>query len=135
MNKFHLFTLWGGLFILCACLGFIPEPQGVLSVVMTALGILFFAPPGLLVYRSVREKDTPTLQLIRNLSALSLGLTLLLLLGNFLSVLGSEALGNVLYALLVVVSCPMVCTRYWVVSLFGWACLLMVCLTALKKKK
>ena len=133
MKKSTLFTLWGVMFILCACLGFIPEPEHGLSVFLTFLGIVFFLPPGLLVWKSIREKDSLTLTLLRNLSALSLGLTLALLLGNFLSILGSQTLGDFLHIVLGIVSSPMFCCQYWLVSLFGWACLLMVCISSKKK--
>jgi hypothetical protein len=52
-----------------------------------------------------------------------LGLTLALLVANVFSVLWSEAVGTVLYELLIFVSVPMVCSRHWVLSLFLWACL------------
>ena len=70
--------------------------------------------------------------LVRNLCALSLGLTLLLLIVNFMTALSSEFLGTVVYGILTVVSAPMICSGYWVLSLFLWACLLMV---SLKKSK
>ena len=31
MNKKLLYVLWSGLFILCAALGFLPEPEGALQ--------------------------------------------------------------------------------------------------------
>ena len=65
---------------------------------------------------------------IRNLSVASLALTLVLLVVNFLSVGASKAAGDVLYVLLIILSAPMVCGQVWVLSLFLWACLLMVCL-------
>ena len=128
MNKKVLFVLWGVLFILCAGLGFIPEPQGVLKGVMTAASVLFFLPPAVLLYRA--DRDTGLL--IRNLSALSLGTTLLTLILNFGLAVSSETLGNILHYILVVVSSPMICSGYWVLSLFLWACLLM---GSLKKTK
>lgn len=129
MNQKKWFVLWGILFAVCAALGFFPEPAGIRRWLQTGLSVLFFLPPGVLLYRS-REKRV--LQLIRNLSALSLGLTLVTLVGNFVFALRSEALGTVLHYILVVVSSPMICSGYWVLSLFLWACLLM---TAMKKLK
>lgn len=134
MNKKVLFPLWGGLFILCAGLGFIPEPAGVLSVLMTVFSLLFFLPPAVLLYRASREKDIPALKLIRALSALSLGLTLVLIILNFLSAVGPELLGTILYYMLVIVTSPMVCSGHWAMSMFLWACLLMVSLRELRKK-
>ena len=60
---------------------------------------------------------------------------MVLLVANFLSALGSVTLGDVLYGMLVIVSSPMVCSGYWVLSLFLWACLLMSSLSQLKKLK
>ena len=128
MNTKHLSIFWGVLFLLCAGLGFIPEPQGALKGLMTALSVLFFLPPALLLYRSGRE----TALLIRNLSALSLGVTSVTLILNFILAVSSETLGNILHYILVVVSAPMICSGYWVLSLFLWACLLMA---SLKKSK
>ena len=135
MNKKLLLALWGILFILCAGLGFLPEPEGAVKYLMTALSLLFFVPGGLLLWNARKDQDKTTLKLIRNLSACSLGLTLVLIIANFLSVLGSPALGDGLYAVLIVVSSPMVCGGNWLVSLFLWACLLTVSLDALRKKK
>lgn len=134
MNQKPLFALWGGLFILCAGLGFIPEPSGAVRVLLTLLSLAFFVPPALLLHRAVQEKNTDTVKLVRNLSALSLGLTLILLIFNFLSALRSEVLGNILYWILVMVSSPMACSGYWALSLFLWACLLMVSLKVLRRK-
>jgi len=127
MNKRTLFTLWGILFLLCAALGFLPEPSGLL----TLAALVFFLPPAVLLYKN---RDNHTLKLVRNLSALSLGLTLVLLIVNFLTALSSETLGTIVYYILVIVSSPMICSGHWAMSLFLWACLLMVSLNLLKKQ-
>ncbi len=131
MKKKSLFTLWGSMFSLCAGLGFIPEPTGVLRSALTVLAIACFLPPALLVRQAAKEADTHTLKLVRNFSALSLGLTAALLVLSFLTAVGPEILGNVLYYVLIIVSSPMVCSGYWVLSLFLWACLLMVSMNCL----
>ena len=133
MNKKLLYLLWAGLFILCACCGFIPQPEGPLVLLMTICSLLFFLPPGLLLWDSGRQQDLYTIKLIRNLSALSLGLTLVLLVLNFLTVLRSEFLGSVLHYILVIVSSPMICSGHWAMSLFLWACLLMASVRQLKR--
>ena len=130
MNKKTLFVLWGILFVLCAGLGFIPAPAGAMKGLMTTLSILFFLPPALLLWKTDRE----TAILIRNLSLLSLGVTLVTLILNFVLAVSSEFLGNVLHYILVIVSAPMICSGYWVLSLFLWACLLMVSLKKTGKK-
>ena len=132
MKKKSLFALWGGLFLVCGGLGFVPEPAGVVRWLLTVLSILFFLPPAVRVYQGRKDGDGHLLALIRNLSALSLGLTALLLILNFLTAFRSEVLGNILHAVLVVVSSPMICSGYWVLSLFLWACLLTASLSAKK---
>ena len=122
-NRF-LYAFWGAMFILCALLGFIPEPSGVLRVLLTVLSILFFLPPAALVWKGRHEKDRMTLSLVRNLSIASLSLSAVLIIANFLTAFHSELLGDILHAVLVVVSSPMICSGHWAMSLFFWACLL-----------
>ena len=133
MNRKLLCGLWAGLFILCAGLGFIPEPEGALQILTTAASLAFFLPPALLLRQAGKQQDSDTVTLIWNLSALSLGLTLVLLVLNFLTVLRSEFLGQVLYYMLVMVSSPMVCSGHWALSLFLWACLLVTSGKQLKR--
>ena len=137
MSRKVLFALWGAMFILCAGLGFIPGFSQNLGAgaqgVLTALSLLFFVPPALLIYAAARQKDLRTLKLVRGFSAMSLGLTLLTLVVNVLSAMGTVTLGNVLFGVLIVVSSPMVCSGYWALSLFLWACLLIVSHSLLRK--
>ena len=126
MKKSTLYTAWAVLYILCAGLGFIPEPGRAGQILMTGLSLAFFVPPALLVYRASARKDRDTLKLVRNLSALSLGVTMAALILNLLGAVYSEKLGNILHFFLIMVSSPMICSGYWVLSLFLWACLLMV---------
>lgn len=130
MNKNILFALWGVLYALCAGLGFIPEPTGALRMLLIILAIACFVPPLLLIRRGERQ----TLCLIRNLSAIWLALTVVLIIANFLSFTASTLVGNILYSLLVIVSSPMVCGQYWVLSLFGWAYLMFDSIHMLRKK-
>ena len=129
MSNKSLYILWGILYSICAGLGFMPEPDYPLAA------ILFFAPPAVLLYRAGKDSNRNLIKLLCWLSALSLGLTAVLLVGNMLSVTASEALGTALYFLLVIVSSPMVCSGYWALSLFLWACLLIAGLNQLKKTK
>ena len=135
MNKKWLAGLWGGLFIVCAGLGFIQEPAGGLKIFLTIISLLFFLPPALLIYEGSRKKDSYLLKLVRNLSGLSLLITLLALAANILAAPGSEVIGSILNSILIIVSAPMVACGSWVLSLFLWACLLMASLGELKKLK
>lgn len=126
MKKHYLFALWGGLFAICAALGFIPAPGTALKILLTLLSVAFFIPGALLLHLSAKNGDRSTAELVRNLAAASLAFTLLLIVANFFSALGGETLGNILYSVLVIVSAPMVCSGYWALSLFLWSCLLML---------
>ena len=134
MKNRYLFALWGVLFILCAALGFVAQPGIAMKILMTLLSIVFFAPPALLLRRAARGNDRPLAQLIRNLSVASLVLTAVLIIANFLSAFGGVVLGNMLHSMLVIISAPMFCSGYWVLSLFLWACLMVCSLNILKRK-
>lgn len=133
MKQKLLYAIWAVLFILCAGLGFIPEPEGSLQILLTLTSLLFFLPPAYLLYRAGREQNTAVTALIRNLSGLSLTLTLILLIFNFFTALRSEHLGLVLHYILVIVSSPMICSGHWAMSLFLWACLLVASLRQLRR--
>ena len=137
MNQKKLLALWAAMFLLCAGLGFIPLPTGGLKAFMVITAVAFFIPPALLIRDAVNRKRPyrDMLLLIRNLSLFSLIATTVVLLLNFLSVTWPEFVGNGLHGLLVVISTPMICGQYWLISLFLWACLLMVCLKYLRKTK
>lgn len=120
MKNRDLYLIWGVMFVLCAGLGFIPEPVGFGAAMLTLVSVLFFVPGFILLYR----KDLRDVRLIRNLSAASLGATVVVLIANVLTIAAPGAVGNALYAMLIIVSSPMICSRFWALSLFLWACLL-----------
>ena len=135
MKKKGLFVLWGVLFVSCAGLGFVPQPTGGLKWLLGLLGLLFFAPPVLLLARVQESGDRAVAALVRNLAIASLVLTLLALVGNVLSLLGGVKLGNVLNAVLAIVSTPMFCSQIWVLSIFCWAFLMIAANKLVKKMK
>ena len=124
MNRFTLSLLWGMLFILCAGLGFIPERTGALDVLLTLCAVGFFVPPALLLRQAAVRGEKSWIALIRNLSALSLGLTLAVMLLSIVTAASGDTLGIFLHVVLVIVSTPMFCAGRWVLSLFLWACLM-----------
>ena len=135
MSNKTLYFIWGGLFIFCGLLGFIPQPEGIVKVLMVLSSLVFFVPGAMLLYLNHKDGNLGTIKVVRNLSAISLGVTLFLLVLNFLSGKASDAMGEFLYGLLVMLSSPMVCSQYWFLPLFLWACLLMTALSLGKKKK
>ena len=135
MKKKGLFVLWGVLFAACAGLGFVPQPTGGLKWLLGLLGLLFFAPPVMLLARAQESGDRAVAALVRNLAIASLVLTLLALVGNVLSLLGGVTLGNVMNVVLAIVSTPMFCSQIWVLSIFCWAFLMIAANKLVKKMK
>lgn len=133
MKEKTAWWLWAVLYVACVWLGVLGRPEGVGGVFYTISSLLFFVPGGLLLYWGLREKKSRQVLWVRIIAAASLLLTLVFLVLNVASVLFSETAGNVLHTFLVVVSAPMVCSGYWALSLFLWACLLIV--SFIKKKE
>lgn len=134
MDITSFYTVWAGMFILCAGLGFIPEPTGFLKFLLILLSVGFFAVPGWFLTWLDKRGNKMHIAIVRNLAVASLSLTLVLILISFVSFMAPEAVGNLLHVLLIIVSAPMVCGQYWVLSLFGWACLMIWSQKLLKKK-
>jgi hypothetical protein len=111
---------WLYLYTLCAVLGFIPQPYGLIKALLVLAAVGFFIPGGLLIAKGT-SRD---LKRVIFLSILSLVLTMALVILNFTSVLMTEIWGKIFYILLGIVSAPMFCGQFWILSLFGWACLL-----------
>ena len=122
-NKF-LWIIWLILYVACVALGTITDPEGLLKGFLVVMGILFFLPGALLLYKGIRYGEKKTVLAIRYIALGALLLTVCTLLATFLSADGSVASGVVLQGLLTLVSAPMFCIQYWALSLFLWACLL-----------
>ena len=135
MKDSKLYALWGVLYIFCGLLGFIREPNGFLMAVLVLFAVGFFVPGAVLLYRGYREQNPGKIKIIRNISLIWLGMTLVLLVANFLTAGAAEITGDLLYGFLVILSAPMYCGQFWIMSLFFWACLLMASLSCLKKRK
>ena len=133
MKQRITWLVWAVLFILCMWLGLLGQPGGVGSVFYLLAALIFFIPGVLLLYWGITEGNRKQVLGVRIAAICSLALTAVLLIANFCSVLLSEAAGYALYVILAVVSTPMVCCGYWVLSLFLWACLFFATLP-LKKR-
>ena len=134
MSKKTLYWIWGGLFIFCGLLGFIPQPEGIVKALMVVSSLVFFVPGGILLYLGKKEQDYRTISTVRNLSIIYLTVTLFLLIMFFLSGRASQPVGEFIVGLLTMLSAPMICSQYWFLSLFLWACLLMTAISFRKKK-
>ena len=134
MNKKLLFILWGVLFGICAGLGLIGQPGTAVRILGYLFAFGFFGVGGWILWQAHEVKDRATPRLVRNLSLASLLTTSILLIANFLSIFASQGLGNFLHYVLVIVSSPMICAPSWAMSLFLWACLMVVSHKLVKTK-
>lgn len=125
MKKTILWVLWALLYGASVALGTITQAEGLLRIALVLCGIVFFVPGFLLLLDAVKRKDRKSILVIRYIALGSLVLTILTLFAIVFSVTSSgDAWGIVLQVILSFVSAPMLCIRYWAVSLFLWACLL-----------
>ncbi len=131
MKTKRLWLAWLYLFALCAALGFIPEPYGLVKALLVLAAVCFFIPGGVLLAKG----DRKTVKKVILLSSLSLVLTMVLVILNFASALMPAIWGKVLYILMGIVSAPMLCGQFWVLGLFGWACLLSAGIFRLVEKR
>ena len=133
----NMYLIWGCLYMLCAALGTVKYTQGMNGVLLVLASLLFFVPPALLVIKAAREEKYKLLKPLRWIAISSLALTTALLIGNVVGANASAQLGMALHYLLLLVSVPMLCAQYWVLSLFLWAVLLMFTLPGviMPKKK
>ena len=133
MSNTVLYALWGGLYAVCAALGFITTPGPALRLLMIILSVALFLPPLALNHRAAKVKNRLTLELVRNLAFAWLALASLLLVCSFLTVFSAEWVGNLLHSLLTIVASPLVCSDNWALTIFLWACVFFDARSKLKK--
>ena len=120
-----LYIAWAAMFVLTAALGFaFPSAMGALLAVLRLIAVLFFLPPAVILVRAKRAEERFHVLLLRWLALASIVLTAVLLVLNLLSTPWPLAIGNALYAALVVISAPMACANHYALSLFLWGTLL-----------
>lgn len=134
MKERVLYIAWAVLYAICVALGFYGEAEGFGKVLFVLTALIFFLPGAGLLILGYREKNRKILRRVRIISAVSLALTLIFLIAN-VAVAAAEATNRLLHVLLVLVSAPMLCGQYWVMSLFLWACLLFATFVKLPKEK
>ena len=126
---------WLYMFILCAVLGFIPSPTGFFKFVLALVAACFFIPGFILLVKADHRDNVKLIRLVRSIAIGALVLTTVLIMLNFLSATMSKAWGDVFYVMLVIFSSPMICGQFWVLTLFGWAFLMIYAISLLKKQR
>ena len=134
MTNRKWYTVWAWLYLFTAALSFIPYPKGLVPAIMVVLSVLFYLPPSMLLYRAYVRQRWKTVRTVRNLCIASLALTMVVMVLNILSVGASDAVGTVLYWLLLLVSVPMISMQVPLLSVFAWACIFVVSLRLLMRK-
>lgn len=134
MKEKILYALWACLYILCVGLGTVGTVEGIGKIFFVLTALIFFIPGILLLVFGLRKKNKKMLLRVRIVCICSLVLTLIFLVANFLTANASDATGYAMFELLNLVSAPMLCSQYWILSLFLWACLLMGSFTKLPKE-
>ena len=120
-----LYTLWASMFLLTAALGLLfPQETGLSRWVLTAVSVIFFVPPWMILSRARAQQEHSQIRLVRYLSLASVVLTALLLVLNLKSAGLGDAMGRALNAALAVVSAPMLCSQFFVLPIFLWGCLI-----------
>ena len=121
-----LYIAWAVMCVLTAALGFaFPEVEnGWGRFGLALVAVLFFLPPGLVLDRAKAEGHRFHVRLVGFLALGSLLLTVVLLALTLISFIWSDVLANALYAALVIVSSPMICSNCYAISLFLWGTLI-----------
>ena len=123
MKTKHLYWSWLVLYLLCAGLGFLPQRNAFVHIVLSLFFIGFYIPGIMLLHRGITAGDQKLLRQVRCISLCVLVLTLLMIVVNILAVHAGNTAGVVLNAMLMLVSVPMYCCYWPGIGLFLWACL------------
>jgi len=118
------YCVWLCLYILCVGLGTVEEVEGIGKVLFILTSLIFFLPGVYLLYLGKKENRKKTVLSVRVIAICSLALTVMVFCANVIAVGASSTVGNALYEVLNLVSAPMFCAQYWILSIFLWACLL-----------
>ena len=124
MKEWILYGLWLCLYILCVGLGTVDVTDGVGKVLFLLTSLIFFVPGVILLCLGFREKNKKMLLRVRIVAICSLVLTVIVFCLNVMAVAADSKIGVLLNDLLNLVSAPMFCSQYWIVSVFCWGCLL-----------
>ena len=135
MKQKLIYLLWLFLYIVCVGLGTIQQDLLVLQIFQCFFALLFYIPPVLLALEGMKKGQRKYLGQIRVISIASLVLTLVFMIANIASVYATEAVGNTLNQIYILVAAPMHCLPLGFISLFLWACLLILTFPRLWKGK
>ena len=134
MKELAAYGVWLCFYILCVGLGTVEDVKGAAKVFFVLTSLIFFLPGIYLLYLGNRENNRKICLRVRIVTIVSLVLTVAVFSGNVIAVSSSAKAGVILYDLLNLVSAPMFCSQYWILSLFCWGCLLSASFMKVEKK-
>ena len=134
LKELVLYAVWFCLYILCVGLGTVEEVEGIGKVLFLLTSLIFFLPGVLLLVLAKQENNRKIALRVRIVAICSLALTVIVFCANVAAVSASSGIGGFLNDLLNLVSAPMFCSQYWIVSLFCWASLLWASFLKFHKK-
>ncbi len=121
-----MYIIWIALYVGCVLLSLVDSVQGGGLVLIRIASLLFFVPGAVLAGWGVKDNNKRILKTVRIVCLTSLVLTTVVLVANFLSVGATAQTGRIWNGILLLVSAPMSIVPFWALSLFLWACLLMM---------
>ena len=124
LKEWILYAVWLCLYILCVGLGTVEQVEGAGKVFFILTALIFFVPGVMLLILGRKERNKMMILRVRIVSICSLALTVIVFCANVAAVTASSSAGVFLHDLLNLVSAPMFCAQYWILSLFCWGCLL-----------
>ena len=117
------YCVWLCLYILCVGLGTVEDAEGLGKALFVLTSLIFFLPGAYLLYLGKKEGNRKICLRVRITAICSLALTVIVFCANVIAVSADASVGRTLYDLLNLVSAPMFCAQYWILSIFLWACL------------
>ena len=123
IKEWILYAAWLCCYILCVGLGTVENVEGIGKILFILTSLIFFIPGIWLLVLGVRQKNRKITLRVRIVAICSLALTVIVFSIN-VAVAASGNLSSFFHDLLNLVSAPMFCSQYWILSLFCWACLL-----------
>ena len=124
LKEIVAYAIWFCLYILCVGLGTVENVEGIGTVLFVLTSLIFFIPGVSLLVMGTKEKNKKMIRRVRIVAICSLSLTVVVFCANVIAVAASSSFGSFLNDLLNLVSAPMFCSQYWILSLFCWASLL-----------
>lgn len=126
---------WLYLYIFCAVLSFLPEPNGFFKWVFLLLGLVFFVPGIVLVHQADIRDRLQVVKLVKKVSIIALIVDVFMICINIASTLLPDVWGTVLQWMLYVLASPMGCGQSPALTMFGWAFIMSYCIYVEKKER